>query len=296
VVAAGGVSVTSLDAMVEGTHFRLDDGWASVAEVGHRAMAGALSDLAAMGAAPGEAYVLLGLPADFGEERALELVRAASALAAQNDTVIAGGDVVAAPLLIVSITAVGWADGAEELVGRDGARAGDIVGVTGRLGAAGVALAIMEGRAAATPGTQAAVAHARSPSPRLREGRALAAAGVHAMIDLSDGVATDGAHIARASGVQLHVDLDALPLHAGVAELSARLQTPPWRLAATAGEDYELCFCAAAAERTRVEDAVRALGAVEVTWIGEVLDGPAELTLSDERGEILGVEGFEHRV
>jgi thiamine-monophosphate kinase len=282
--------------MVEGTHFRLGDGWASAAEVGHRAMAGALSDLAAMGASPGEAYMLLGLPADFGETRALELVRAASALATQNDTVIAGGDVVAAPMLTVSITAVGWADSADELVGRDGARAGDIVGVTGRLGAAGVALAIMEGRAVATPGAQAAVAHARSPTPRLREGRALAAAGVHAMIDLSDGLATDGAHIARASGVHLQVHLEALPLYTGVAEISVELKTAPWQLAVSAGEDYELCFCAATADRTRVEQAVNELGTVEVTWIGEVCDEPARLTLSDERGEIPGIEGFEHRV
>ena len=282
--------------MIEGTHFRLDDGWASAAEVGHRAMAGALSDLAAMGAAPGEAYMLLGLPADFGEARALELVRAASALAAQSDTVIAGGDVVATPMLTVSITAVGWAESAEELVGRDGARAGDIIGVTGRLGAAGVALAVMEGRAAATPAMQRALAYARSPIPRLREGRALAAAGVHAMIDLSDGLATDGAHIARSSGVHLRVNLDRLPLHAGVAEISAALELAPWQLAATAGEDYELCFCAAADDKTRVEQAVSALATVGVTWIGEVGDGAAQLTLSDERGEIPGVEGFEHRV
>jgi thiamine-monophosphate kinase len=283
--------------MVEGTHFRLEDGWASAAEVGHRAMAGALSDLAAMGAAPGEAYMLLGLPADFGEARTLELVRAASALAAQNDTVIAGGDVVAAPMLTVSITAVGWADSADELVGRDGARAGDSIGVTGRLGAAGVALAIMEGRTAATPATQGAVAHARSPAPRLHEGRALAAAGVHAMIDLSDGLATDGAHIARSSGAHLRVHLDRLPLYEGVAEISAALDLAPWQLAATAGEDYELCFCAAAADRTRVEQAISALGTVEITWVGEVISNEtAQLTLSDERGEIPGIEGFEHRV
>ncbi len=75
------VCVTSVDAMVEGVHFRLRDGWATPGEVGHRALAGALSDLAAMGADPGEAYLVLGLPAGFGEERALELVRGADALA-----------------------------------------------------------------------------------------------------------------------------------------------------------------------------------------------------------------------
>ena len=110
VVRARPVCVTSLDAMVEGVHFRLEDGWATPREVGHRALAGALSDLAAMGADAGEAYLGLGLPADFGEKRALELVRAADALAVRTGTAIAGGDVVDAPVLTVSVTAVGWAE------------------------------------------------------------------------------------------------------------------------------------------------------------------------------------------
>ena len=105
VVRARGVSVTSVDAMVEGVHFRLSEGWATPAEVGHRAMAGALSDLAAMGADAGEAYLVLGLPAGFAEQHALELVRGAKALAVATGTTIAGGDVIAAPALTVSVTA-----------------------------------------------------------------------------------------------------------------------------------------------------------------------------------------------
>jgi thiamine-monophosphate kinase len=295
VVLARPVCVTSVDALLDGVHFRLREGWASAGEVGHRALAAALSDLAAMGAEPGEAYLVLGLPADFGEERALELVRAAGALAAQTGTAIAGGDVVAAPVLTVSVTAVGWSDSADALVGRDGARAGDLVGVTGRLGAAGAALAVLEGRAARSPAAEAALARARSPMPRLREGRALARAGVHAMIDLSDGLATDAGHIAHASGVDLRVALAALPLHEGVAEVSAELGTAPWRLAAAGGEDYELCFCAAPADRARVEAAVHELATVQVSWIGEVLAGAPGATLLDERGDVARVEGYEHR-
>jgi thiamine-monophosphate kinase len=287
--------VTSVDAMIDGVHFRLDDGWATPGEVGHRALAGALSDLAAMGADPGEAYVVLGLPRGFASEHALELVRAAAALAAQTGTVIAGGDVVRAPALTVSITAVGWADSAAELVTRDGARPGDLIGVTGRLGAAAAALAVLERRAAHTPAAERALARARSPTPRLREGRALAAAGVHAMIDLSDGLAGDAAQIGRASGVELHVDLAALPLDAGVSEVASDLGVAPWQLAAAGGEDYELCFCAPAAERAGVQAAVAELGDVQVSWVGEVRAGAPGVTLSDERGDAVRIEGHEHR-
>jgi thiamine-monophosphate kinase len=293
-VQARAVCVTSVDAMIEGIHFSLRDGWATPAEVGHRAMAQALSDLAAMGADPGEAYLVLGLPSGFGEEPALALARAAATLARENGTVIAGGDVVGAPALTVSVTAVGWADRAEQLIGRDGALAGDLVGVTGRLGGAGGGLALMEGRAAATPASRRLLERARRPRPRLAEGHALAAAGVHAMIDLSDGIATDAAHVGRASGVEVRVELSSLPLERGLAELCAELGEDPWRLAAGAGEDYELCFCAPPDARARVQEAVRELGEVEVTWVGEVAAGqPGALLV--QRGQQVRLEGFEHR-
>jgi thiamine-monophosphate kinase len=290
VVRARTLSVTSVDAMVEGVHFRLGEGWSSPAEVGHRALAGALSDLAAMGADPGEAYLVLGLPEAFPELSALELVRAANRLAGQLETTILGGDVVAAPVLVVSFTAVGWADDPDQLAGRDGARAGDIVGVTGRLGAAGAALAVMAGRA--QPVADAGRARSRWPLPRLREGRALAAAGVHAMIDLSDGLASDAGHLGLASRVRLQLELQRLPLAAGVAAVAEQLGISGPELAAGSGEDYELCFCAAREDRERVEQAASEAG---VSWIGEVLAGEPGVSLSDERGHPVRIEGFEHR-
>jgi thiamine-monophosphate kinase len=166
--------------------------------------------------------------------------------------------------------------------------------VTGSLGAAGAALAVQEGRARRTAAAAAALARARAPQPRLREGRALAAAGVHAMIDISDGLATDAGHLGHAGAVDVHIDLAALPLAPGVAAVAGELGVPPWQLAAGGGEDYELCLCAGVGEAERVEAAVGELGA-RISWVGEVRTGAPGATLSDERGDAVRIEGYEHR-
>src|SRR5207244_5257456 len=150
-----------------------------------------------------------------------------------------------------------------------------------RLGGAGAGVAVLDGRARSTPEREAALARVRAPMPRLAEGRALAAAGVHAMIDLSDGLAADAGHIGRASGACLCVQLAQLPLESEVAEISAELGLAPWQLAASAGEDYELCFCAPAQACAGIEQVLSQAGCAPVSWIGEVVAGPPGVSLRD---------------
>jgi thiamine-monophosphate kinase len=276
--SGGDFTIVSTDTMVEGVHFRLD--WIGAADAGHRALAGALSDLAAMGVAGGEAYLALGVGGALDATGALELMAGAERLAATCGVTIAGGDVVRAPAAFVTVTVVGWSSDEQAVVGRDGALIGDLVGVTGALGGAAAGVELLSGRAPRGAHADELIARHARPQPRLAEGRALAAARVHAMIDVSDGLASDAAIIGERSGVMLEIDLDALPLHAGVDDL---------QLAVTGGEDYELCLCVAPEQRERVQAAVPG-----VTWIGRVVEGLGA-RFFDATGERV-LAGHEHRL
>ena len=186
-----GLVVTS-DVLIEGVHFRLD--WLTWRELGFRAAAVNLSDLAASGAAPEALVVAFAAPPSTEVDAVLALYQGL----AEAGVPVVGGDTSASSQLVVGVTALGRS---QRVPGRDGARPGDVLVVTGPLGAAGAAFRLEQ--------------HARPPL-RLEEGRLLARH-AHAMLDISDGIAVDAAHLARRSQVCCVIDLDAVPLAGGAA-------------------------------------------------------------------------------
>jgi thiamine-monophosphate kinase len=297
-----GATATSVDALVDGVHFRRES--ATLGQIGHKALATALSDLAAMGAEPGEAYVVLGVPGDLDEDGCVELLDGMVALAAATGTSLAGGDVTRAAELFLAVTVVGHAGSADAFVSRAGARPGDALVLTGEIGGAAAGLLLMEAgdrpsdASSTNPGAQSASrpsdelrTRQLEPAPRLAAGRALASAGATAMIDLSDGLGGDARHLAESSGIGLRIDGEAIPFAQGSREAMLAAGRDPWELLG-GGEDYELLACL---PRQRLAEATRAVEAAEgvrLTAIGEAIVGEGvEVRLPGDR--VLRPEGFD---
>ena len=233
VPAPDGRVVATTDVLVEGRHFRLD--WSTPYDVGRKAAAQNLADVAAMGARPVALLVGFGAPPSWPAGDARELARGVAEEAVSCGAAVVGGDVVSAPYVLVSVTALGSLDGREPVL-RSGARVGDVVVVAGALGGAAAGLAALSaGRT-----DLAAVALHRVPAPPYADGVLLAEAGATSLIDVSDGLAGDLGHVARASGVGFEIDVAALPRHASVGDAAAALGIDEQVWVLGGGDDHAL--------------------------------------------------------
>jgi thiamine-monophosphate kinase len=269
--------VAASDMLVFGHHFK---GWAAPEDVGYKAVAVNVSDVAAMGGTP--RFVLVsGGAADPGTTlRCMEGVLEACE---EFGIYPLGGDTTRADCLTVDVAILG--ELAAPPVLRSGARPADSLAVTGELGASAAGLlALRSGEA----GPQRLVRKHLRPEPRVAAGRAAASVGINAMIDLSDGLASDVRHICELSGVGCRVDLGRLPIAGDTREFAKSLGREPEILAARGGEDYELLMAAP-------EPVLKALAAsveVPVTVIGEVTEGGVVFERGGESVE--GLAGWDH--
>jgi thiamine-monophosphate kinase len=273
----GGGLVVTQDALVEGFHFRLD--WTSWRDLGFKAAAVNISDLAASGAEPEALIVSLGLAP---ETRVADVVALYEGIA-ETGVPVRGGDTTAADRTYLSVTALGRSG---RVPGRAGARPGDLVVVTGPLGASGAGLLLLEDGLRDGP----LVAAHRRPPLRLAEGCALGAV-ASALMDISDGLATDAGHIARRSGCRVVIELERVPVAAGVAEVAAAHGRAAHDLACAMGEDYELL--ATVAPGAPLPAGAVVIGRCEPASGTAGLDGPRASFLAADGTEV-ALRGWEH--
>lgn len=286
--AAGESIVLSIDLSIEGVHFRRE--WLTWEVIGYRATAAALSDLAAMGARPLGALVSVALPLELDTSTYVQLASGITDALRAAESVLLGGDTSRSPgPAVLDVTVVGSV-GAP--LTRSGASPGDQVWVTGRLGGAAAGVLALQSAMEPAPGARRRF---ERPAARWREARWLAERGVvSSMIDLSDGLAGDARHIARASGVGLRLRIDRIPLDEALEGWSdtgvAR------RIAAGGGEDFELLFTSPAGRVDRVQSAFEGAFEIELTRVGDVTEGSGVAWI-DRAGEPVdppAPAGFDH--
>jgi thiamine-monophosphate kinase len=289
-------TATTVDAIVEGVHFTLPA--FPPRAVGRKALAASLSDLAAMAAEPGEAYVVLGIPEGTPDDLLLELADGLAEVAEREGVSVVGGDVTRSPALVVAVTCVGREPREGRLVTRSGAQVGDAVVVTGELGGAAAALELLASRdgaevAAPNETREALLARQLDPQPRIAAGLALSASGASAMIDVSDGVGADGRNLARASGARVEIEAHLVPVARGLRELG-RSEERALATAISGGEDFELL---ATMPPERLDESRAAVGDYGLTQIGRVVapvEGQDAVSVLALDGRELEPGGFDH--
>jgi thiamine-monophosphate kinase len=288
------VFLISADSVVEGIHFDLR--YFSFYGLGKKAMAIALSDIAAMAGTPAYAFVAVGIPPKVQENDVLDFYTGLEHVAQEFQTAIVGGDTSAAPgAFFAAVTVIGEAP-RNRVKLRSGARAGDGIYVSGCLGSAAVGLRLLKKKKTAE---NVYVRSHLNPRPRLALARILSEyEAVHAVIDVSDGLVQDLSHIARASGVGAQIDATIVPTEKDFAQQCRRLKLNPVETALAGGEDYELLFTM---EDGAYDSLQKQLAAkkLRVTRIGTVVSeaqaaaGPGDVATHERRVYIYGESGRE---
>jgi thiamine-monophosphate kinase len=265
------------DMLVSGHHFK---DWATPEDVGYKAVAVNASDVAAMGGIPRFVLASGGAP---DPETALRCSQGVLEACEGFDIYPLGGDTTRADALTVGVAILG--EIATQPVLRSGASPGDLLAITGELGASTAGLLALE---RGMNGQERLIRRCLRPEPRLEAGRVAATVGATAMIDLSDGLASDVRHVCDQSKVGCKVDLDLLPINDDTRELARSLEHDPEILAATGGEDYELLICAPGP----VLDALARNVEVPLTLIGEITE--SDVVFMRRGDPVEGLTGWNH--
>lgn len=294
----GALQVLTTDALVEGVHF--ERRYSSLADIGYRALAVNVSDIAAMGGVPRLALLSLMLPAWVTVEDAENLADGVAEMARESGVELAGGNITRTPgPLVVDITVIG-AVRPRKFLTRGGARAGDLLYVSGSLGSAAAGLDWLRSR---EPGPTAlpeddalasCVVRYRRPTPRARLGSLLGRTRTaDACMDLSDGLADGVRQIAEACGTGARIDAARLPIDAGARRWLTEQGADPVITAITSGDDYELLFAVPAKRGRRVTAVARLARGLPVTCIGELTRDPDVILRRNGHTEVLP-SGFSH--
>ncbi|BCM89200.1 thiamine-monophosphate kinase [Abditibacteriota bacterium] len=275
--------VISCDALVEGVHFRRD--WTSAFDLGRKTLAVSVSDLASTGAYPIAAFLSLCAPPDLEMAWLNSFYKGMESLAEEFKFSLAGGDTTRAPQLVLSATLIGdlLPEAQGQPVLREGAQIGDLICISGNLGASAAGLQLLlSGKTAITPAHQEVLSHHFNPLPRLQLMRALLGANreaIHAALDISDGVSGDASHIAERSLVRLKIDANRLQIAPSTREVAQELGLDARVLALSGGEDYQLLMCIAPRAFEHLNESVN--GAL--TCIGVVVEGETGVDVDNVR-------------
>jgi thiamine-monophosphate kinase len=290
--------LVTMDTLLEGVHFDLR--WHPAELLGRKSVAVNVSDIAAMGGEPLFAFLSLGLPAGFAPEWLASFSRGLTAACREFGCLLAGGDTVRSPAgICITLTLIGQV-AAGRAVLRRGARSGDTLWVSGTLGQAAAGLELCRANRQREPHLGELVAAHLDPRPRQELGRRLAQAGLaHAMMDLSDGLATDLAHLCLQSGVGVRIDPSRLPVLPGLGEAARLLGREPLSWVLAGGEDYELAFAAAAGQEAAIQALARECG-VAITAVGTFDQHPGVRLVRPRPGgggeaeEDISYRGYDH--